>query len=684
MKWKYILFYVHKMGVPFLTWGIIEYLKRAKITGTPVPVEVDGLFIDANSIFHPVTAQFALEHKGYDGNDEFLTQQCALEIFSAIKLIANTYKPKKWLYIAVDGVIPMAKIQQQKQRRYASAVNLKPGDYDSSFITPGTPFMTTVHKELSRLVQYLYSPDHLDVHVESIIYSSCFEPGEGEHKIMKYMRKDKIRKEKISGINVIYGNDADLVLLSLGLKLNGLFVCSNTVRIPGMQGSIKQPICIDEMREGLVEKLGGDYIYDFIFACGMIGNDFLPRTFLFSDTKDAVATIIEILAENQGMLGSQQAFTRLLGKLAEYESFSYSSPSLLAPSSSLSSDISREVGNMPVRCTAQAVLNKCLKREVWVDDKTGSKHVKFQSKILDVVAQTSIEERDSVFSQLWYTKMFPLSGNIASRIGMACLEYFHTMYWILYYYLLGHDSVTWLSYYSYHYAPLFSDLYRVLSAMSQKTLETEVQEVRPFPNERRFTPLHQLTAVMHWQSMKYIPKPITDVFFSPKSPLMDMMWVDVIKDMDLTESPNQGKFIVEFADYHTIMLELSLITIPEELAKNNSVKKPFKDKRKELWGDENRRKTKAAEERQSRALLGQSNTANSLSTPSFPQTSGQWQQRNTNTDRGGRGRGDRGRGRAAFVSSLPTPNPHIANQPSVPHPVLGGSYKPTRGGKTIY
>src|SRR5436190_21212661 len=142
-----------------------------------------------------------------------------------------------------------------------------------------------------------------------------------------------IREKQVSGTNVIYGNDADLLLLGLGLNIPGLFICSNTVRIPGTDRMLP-PVSIDELRAGLVEKLRGDFIYDFIFACSMLGNDFLPRSFLFSDIGDALDTIIELLAQNEGMLSSQQSFAAFLGKLAELESFS-SSQSLPANAQSV-------------------------------------------------------------------------------------------------------------------------------------------------------------------------------------------------------------------------------------------------------------------------------------------------------------------------------------------------------------
>ena len=647
------MFFAAKMGVTLLRKRLLAKLARAAIEGTSVPEEVDGLFLDANAIFHPVAAQLAIDVRGFDGTDPVLTKQCADNIFAAIVQIANFYRPRKWLYIAVDGVIPMAKIQQQKQRRYATAVHLKPGDYNSSFITPGTPFMARVHARLSEKITTLYSTDVLKFqHCDTIVYSSYLDPGEGEHKIMQY-----IREKQVSGTNIIYGNDADLLLLGLGLGIPGLFVCSNTVRISGVDRTLP-PLSIDELREGLIEKLRGNFVYDFIFACSMLGNDFLPRSFLFSDIGDALDTIIELLAQNGGMLSSQQSFAAFLGKLAELESFSSSSsPSLPA--------------------NAHNVMAKSLQREVWRSQHTGETHVMFQSPLLEEVAGK--EDKNSALAVGWYTKMFPAAGQIATRIGMACLEYLRGLYWIFYYYLAGQDSVTWLWYYPHHYTPLFGDLYVVLGSMKQATLEYEVQDVRPLSGERRFTPLHQLTAVMHWLSMKHIPREITDVFFTTRSPLLDMMPTCVIEDSDLTESVHQTKVIVPFADYHTIMLELSLVLILESLAKSNSPQQAFTDTRKELSGDRDRRKVNIAA-LAIPAALPEPATGVGGNTPTPP----------TFGTRGGRGRGLDTRRPPPSTSFLQSPAPTPKSQTLSLASGRGGSvgggyrYQATRGGKTIY
>ena len=49
--------------------------------------------------------------------------------------------------------------------------------------------------------------------IEKIIFSGSDEPGEGEHKLFDYIRKNSAIHEK--EVTVVYGLDADLIMLCL-------------------------------------------------------------------------------------------------------------------------------------------------------------------------------------------------------------------------------------------------------------------------------------------------------------------------------------------------------------------------------------------------------------------------------------------------------------------------------------
>ena len=88
---------------------------------------------------------------------------------------------------------------------------------DSNCITPGTEFMAKVDKILEYFIEKKISEDPLWRDTK-VLYSSHSDPGEGEHKIMAFIRSLRTspgynNKER----HCIYGLDADLILLSLSL-----------------------------------------------------------------------------------------------------------------------------------------------------------------------------------------------------------------------------------------------------------------------------------------------------------------------------------------------------------------------------------------------------------------------------------------------------------------------------------
>jgi len=128
-------------------------------------------------------------------------------------------RPRKLLMIAVDGVAPRAKMNQQRSRRFRSAQEAAEKDqqtaefhamlkaqgksedngdgeegpkktWDSNSITPGTPFMDLLAASLRYWVSYKASTDPAWEKLKVII-SDATVPGEGEHKIMNFVRSQR-------------------------------------------------------------------------------------------------------------------------------------------------------------------------------------------------------------------------------------------------------------------------------------------------------------------------------------------------------------------------------------------------------------------------------------------------------------------------------------------------------------
>ena len=163
-----------------------------------------------------------------------------VEVFRYTERVVSMIRPRRLLMMAIDGVAPRAKMNQQRGRRFRSAQDAKihhdelereleerkrrglaPQDeivkraWDSNAITPGTPFMDLLAASLRYWVAHKMNtdPGWRDL---TVVLSDASVPGEGEHKIMDYIRRKRSDPNHDPNMrHVIYGLDADLIMLSL-------------------------------------------------------------------------------------------------------------------------------------------------------------------------------------------------------------------------------------------------------------------------------------------------------------------------------------------------------------------------------------------------------------------------------------------------------------------------------------
>jgi len=183
------------------------------------------LYLDFNSIIYEARTLICSNIKYIDASKlvlEYAICEKVIELLTKIVDSIGAYKLHT-LYIAIDGVAPMAKMVQQQQRRFKSALEAKMIEeinaeeefleksvsWDSNSITPGTKFMDRLVSHLEGFIELskLACPEI------TYILDSSYNPGEGEHKLFKYM--DIHRSEHSDFQKVVYGLDADLIVLSL-------------------------------------------------------------------------------------------------------------------------------------------------------------------------------------------------------------------------------------------------------------------------------------------------------------------------------------------------------------------------------------------------------------------------------------------------------------------------------------
>lgn len=298
------------MGVPkFFRWLSERYPAISQLIAENRIPEFDCLYLDMNGIIHNCT------HNDSDSPTFRMSEdKMFIAIFNYIEHLFGKIKPKNLFFMAIDGVAPRAKMNQQRSRRFRTALDAevakdkaikeglempKEDAFDSNCITPGTEFMAKLTQQLKYFINKKVSEDS-DWQGVEIVLSGHEVPGEGEHKIMEYIRQSKAQPGYHPDIrHCLYGLDADLIMLGL-LSHDPHFCLLREEVTFGRQSQKKSKelehqnfhlmhLCMvreylelefQELQEPDTLNFPFDMecvIDDFILMAFFVGNDFLPN-----------------------------------------------------------------------------------------------------------------------------------------------------------------------------------------------------------------------------------------------------------------------------------------------------------------------------------------------------------------------------------------------------------------------
>jgi 5'-3' exoribonuclease 1 len=518
------------MGIKhFFMWfknHFSEYMRpmRRGDTLATVGVSIDNLMIDMNGVFHN-SAQKIYQYGNFKPPSRLLGKnrkrrlrglKAQLAVFEdvckTVELLFSISKPRKRLILCVDGPAPISKQNQQRQRRFRSAIEATDDSpFDSNCITPGTKFMDYLSKYIDWYIRkrMSVSPDWRKVQV---LFSNEKAPGEGEHKIVNYIRYYGKNDETYC----INGLDADLIMLALGTHMPNFYILRED-----LYDQSNEYFCIDigGARGALVEMLeweSSKHLYiprsavnDFIFLCFMVGNDFLPHIPSLEIIQNGIELIVEVYKE---VCSAHGHITTIIGG-----------------------------GRVQFVLRPLAVFLGTIghHEKENLQNKLRSRRSYFEDKLLDSCATQ--EERKWIvdidkYKKDYWTKHFGEDDLVEE----VCHKYLEGMQWVLSYYTRGVPNWKW--HFAYHYAPPASVLAKYVPTFKFPCYS------RTIPS----TPFQQLLSVLPPQSSKLIPPPLCNYLTDDNSPLKDHCPTELEIDLSGKRREWEGIVILPMVEFEVV------------------------------------------------------------------------------------------------------------------------------------
>lgn len=453
--------------------------------------KVHNLLFDCNSIIYDAIRELEKENKQ-------LTEQMIFELIcKKVEQYIYLVKPTNVIYIAFDGVAPVAKLEQQRNRRHKSSFeeNLmqsygKPPKMDTTQITPGTEFM----KNLSnKITSYFKEPSTFGV--KQLIISTSNENGEGEHKLYKHIRDNPSTYKDF--YTIVYGLDADLIMLTINhlrysknmylfretpefiktidkrLKPNELYILDIFELSKAI--SIDMSINIDETS---MSKL-----YDYIFITFLLGNDFIPHFPAINIRTNGIDYIMDAYSNTLGSVNKTIVENNEKINWKNFRLF-----------------IEYLKNNEHAYIQHEYTIRKSKKRNFPLKDLQDIQYKFLNLPTIDRSVEMYINPNEDNWQERYYKALFDIeiTEPLKKRI---CINFLEALEWTFKYYTIGCCDWRWK--YDYDYPPLLEDLYKYIPCFDTEFVKNK--------KEDPISPLVQLCYVLPLESHKYLPRNIQEL-----------------------------------------------------------------------------------------------------------------------------------------------------------------------------
>lgn len=487
------------MGIPFYFREIVQGNKGLLRSQPPGCAR---LYLDFNSVIHVCSQQVVAAKKPWK-DPKTMEHAIFAKIVEYTSSIVEECPPSQLLYLGIDGVAPLAKMVQQRKRRHLSAMqnrlinefkaknNLPFTTWDSNCITPGTEFM-------HRLNVFLRS--HYAAHPRSyeVIVSGPDEQGEGEHKIIKYIKE---LGNKDPFVDVIYGLDADLIMLALTCKKPKVFLMREASQVSSQRHQQQQGfkyLDIDVMRTSVATHVYNQpkepFMLDYVCLCFLLGNDFLPHCVAYDLKHNGLQILCDMYRttyetrKDMLILWSDQDnkyvmnlpfLLDLLERLAANEDTQFKQ------------NITEHYDRPP--------------RLPVLHHRTPLDTFMYELNYMPILQRKKVidPESDPSWKATYYHTYFGMLPSDIKAMDDVCENFIQGLLWNVDYYFNNIFSNAW--YYKSNAAPFLGDVVKYIKKMNDTALQQQL-DVEPL----ELVPLEQLMLVLPYESHGLLPKEVRE------------------------------------------------------------------------------------------------------------------------------------------------------------------------------